>query len=155
SAMWFGLTEDNGLVMNSYARVDVINPEKMSSTMFNQRQRAGRYTKVQLLGGPTKTRLTMSPSYCAPYTIFYGHGDPWAIKQLIEFYVIGLGYDAQNVNMGAYSDIEVLPCQEDMSLVIDGAVNRSLPLDQAGGYTGLNAQGRLLPPYYTQDLKDV
>lgn len=45
-------------------------------------------------------------------------GIPYLIKGLLDFFVLGLGYDAQNCQMGAFDNLIITPMQEDASLIL-------------------------------------
>ncbi|HDT5863354.1 TPA: hypothetical protein QHB43_003284 [Aeromonas hydrophila subsp. hydrophila] len=153
SAMRFGVTMDCGLMTGSYVRTDRHTDDKLSSAMFAPNGAKGRYARINLLGGPTKNRLREMPAYRAPFAFFDGHGDPWAIKGLLEFFVIGLGYDAQNSQMGAFGEIVIAPLSEDSSLLLQGKANRPLPA--ASGVEGIPGQSPLIPPYYLKNEKQT
>ncbi|MNG45800.1 hypothetical protein D3C79_36400 [compost metagenome] len=145
SSAAIGIDDDNGLVASSYTRNDSLL-NKLSTDLFSPNKRGGKYSKVNLSGGPTKQRLVSRPAYAVPYVAFDGFGDPWSIKTLLETYVLGIGYDAQNVQCGAFSGCEIIALTEDLSLMSAAKANRPLPTNS--GALGEPAQVRLIPPYY-------
>lgn len=147
SSLRFGLTMQRGLAVASHVRTDRMTPEKLSSAMFAPNGARGKYRRLVLNGGPTKTRLRDMPAYRAPFAIFDGLGDPFAIKRLLEFFVIGVGYDAQNCQMGAFYEVHITPLEVDSSLILDDTANRPLPA--SSGVNGLPGASPLLPPYYS------
>lgn len=153
SSMRFGLTMQHGLTTATYVRTDRHTPEKLSSDMFAPNGSRGKYVRLQLAGGPTKNRLREMPAYSAPYAIFDGFGDPVAIKALLEFFVMGIGYDAQNSQQGAFNDVHITPLEEDSSLILSDTANRPLPA--SSGISGLPGISPLLPPYYSPAKEHV
>ncbi len=154
SAMRFGLTLQRGLTAATYVRTDRHTPEKLSSEMFAPNGARGKYTRLQLAGGPTKNRLREMPAYSAPYAVFDGFGNPYAIKSLLEFFVLGIGYDAQNRQMGAFDDVHIAPdLEEDSSLLLSDTANRPLPA--SSGVKGVPGLSPLLPPYYLPEKQSV
>lgn len=146
SSLMFAVTPERGLVAKSYTRVDVFTEGKRSSSMLNIKKRNGKFTPLRLEGGPSKRRLTERPAYAAPYLSFDGVGDGRRVQSLLEFFVSGIGYDAMNCGMGAFSSVIYVPLQVDVSLIADGAAQRPLPV--ASGAKGLPCQAVLVPPYY-------
>lgn len=153
SAMVFGLTPDQGLLASTYVRTDRHTPEKLSKDMILPNGRKDKYAKIYLDGGPTKRRLREMPAYSAPYAVFDAVGDAWAIKQLLEYYVLGLGYDALNCRMGAFHNIVIMPLETDTSLVLQGKANRPLPA--TAGIDGLPGVSPLTPPYYSKNKQSI
>ncbi len=147
SAMRFGVTMAVGLTVGSYVRADRHTPEKLSPAMFAPNGK-GRYVKIKLKGGPTKRRLREMPAYQAPFAVFDGLGNPYLIKGLLDFFVLGLGYDAQNCQMGAFDNLIITPMQEDASLILLDKANRPLPV--SSGIDGVPGLSPLLPPYYSK-----
>lgn len=153
SSMRFGLTPEHGLLAASYTRVDGMTDSKLNSAMIGPTGRNGRYSRIVLAGGPTKKRLRSMPAYTAPFAIFDGYGSPWRIKALLEFYVMGVGYDAQNVQMGAFDQVTVVLLDEDVSIMNSGAASRPLPA--SCGLTGEPGESPLQPPYYQKDKAKI
>lgn len=144
SSLWFGLEMTQGLTMSRYVRVDVLN-NKLDSRMFAARKVAGRFSTINLNGGPTKRRLTDRPAYCAPAAVFFGCGDPDLVREYLDYYRPGVGYDADCGGMGAYDLIELTEMADDLSLYCrDGSPNRPLP-SESGIHSAV-----MTPPYYEQ-----
>ncbi len=152
SSLWFVMDGDTAVTPVTVARVDRRTPEKMSSWSTNAIPPGSkrRMRKFRNDGGVLRNRLHERAAYAAPYALFFGLGDPLAIKQLFDFFHIGVGYDAQNCGAGAIADIGVIDLQEDMSLMLDGHPNRPLPEravppEILADHLGESA---LMPPYY-------
>jgi hypothetical protein len=149
SSAMIGIDNEHGLVAKEYMRVDVLQ-NKLSDEMFSPKKRGGKYSKIVVAGGPTKKRLTSRPAYAAAYIAFDGLGDVSPIKALLETYVIGIGYDAQNINSGAFSECIEIVLESDLSLFSEQKASRPLPAESEA--SGMTAMVRLLPPYYYGNL---
>lgn len=144
SSLWFGLDMSAGLSIQRYIRTDCL-ANKLDSEMFQASQRAGKFSLINLQGGPTKRRLQDRPAYAAPTAVFFGRGDADLVFALLDYYRPGVGYDAASGGMGAYDTVEVSPIDNDYSLFwVDGTPNRPLPAAQDGVVT----TAVLVPPYY-------
>ncbi|HHP5493099.1 TPA: hypothetical protein ACSCYS_003498 [Aeromonas veronii] len=145
SSAAMGVSDERGLVAKEYVRADALLG-KLTDELFTPRLWGGKYPKIKVFGGPTKQRLSSRPAYAVPYIAFDVRGDHVAIKTLLEYYLLGVGYDAQNIRSGAFSGCIVVPLDHDTSLVSNLKANRPLPA--ASGIDGVRAMVRLLPPYY-------
>ncbi|GAB0154413.1 hypothetical protein [Marinobacterium sp. BA1] len=161
SSMRFGVSAayENGRDLSrtvsvaKYVRSDSMARHKLKSEFYAPfgKRAASPYPAVQTAGGPYKNRLTERDAFAAPFVVFEGHGEGPRIHDLLSHYLMGIGYDADNANAGAIGDIELVPLDSDISLVLpDGQANRCLPvaMAQALDATGLNTHNRLCPPYY-------
>lgn len=148
SSLRFGVTPQQSLVAQSYCRTDYLHEGKRSSSMFSSNGAKGRYTSIVVAGGPTKKRMNVRPAYAAPFALFDVFGDAKAVAALLKNTFVGIGYDAQNAGMGHFDTetVEIIPLDEDVSLVESGQAKRPLP---AGIACGLNVMANLIPPYYT------
>lgn len=66
---------------------------------------------------------------------------------------MGIGYDAQNSQQGAFNDVHITPLEEDSSLILSETANRPLPA--SSGISGLPGMSPLLPPYYSPAKEHV
>lgn len=146
SSMRFGVTREQGVTTWEYRRGDQLHEGKRSSSMFSPNGK-NRYKEIVVAGGPTKKRMTIRPAYCVPYAVFEAFGDASAIKDLLSNTFVGLGYDAQNVGMGAFDSacIEAFELEMDLSVSEAGLAKRPIPFGLA---EGVATDAVLLPPYY-------
>ena len=144
SSLWFGLDMSAGLSIQRYIRTDGL-ANKLDSEMFQAPYRGGKFSMINLQGGPTKRRLQDRPAYAAPAAVFFGRGNADLVFSLLDYYRPGVGYDAAGGGMGAYDLIEVSPMDNDYSLFwSDGTPNRPLPATSDAVAT----TAVLVPPYY-------
>ncbi len=161
SSMRFGVSAayengrdlSRGISVAKYVRADSMARHKLKSEFYAPfgKRAASPYPTVQTAGGPYKNRLTERDAFAAPFVVFEGCGDGARIHYLLGHYLMGVGYDADNANAGAIGDIDLVPLETDVSLILpDGRANRCLPaaLAQTLGATGLSTRNRLCPPYY-------
>lgn len=148
SSMRFGVTREQGVTTWEYRRGDRLHEGKRSSSMFLPNGK-NRYKDIVVAGGPMKKRMTIRPAYCTPYAVFDALGDVHAIKDLLSNTFVGLGYDAQNVGMGAFecASIEIMELDMDVSLSEAGLAKRPVPF---GLSDGVVADAALRPPYYAE-----
>lgn len=134
-----------GLMTIDYARPDVMG-NKMTDELFSPKIHNNAYVQVRKNGGATKTRMSKRPAYAVPYITFDAFGDANAVSALLDTYVMGIGYDAQNCNCGAFDIETIFYGETDLSLCRNGKANRPLPAHS--GLAGETKKIRLLPPYY-------
>ena len=142
-----------GVTIAKYVRSDSMERLKLKSTFYASfgLQKSKPYPKVYTSGGPYKNRLTERDAYAAPFVVFDGLGDGRRIYQLLKYYLMGVGYDANNANAGAIGHIDLVPLKKDVSLILpNGSANRCLPTELAKSLnaTGLDSINRIKPPYY-------
>ena len=122
-------------------------------TMAPNARRGGGYVKVVTTGGPYKQRLTAYPAYYSRKIIFHGHGDGQAITDLMRFYLIALGINA-NCGHGTIGDIAWTPLDKDISVIDpNGLPSRPIPLDdytQLSTLTCRTGEAILMPPFRGQ-----
>lgn len=149
SSLWFGLEMSAGLSIQRYVRIDGM-ANKLDADMFHATKRGGKFTSVNLAGGPTKRRLQDRPAYAAPAAVFFGRGNSERVYSLLDYYRPGVGYDG-SAGMGAYDLIEVSPMDSDYSLYwSDGTPNRPLPAKGKGAIE----MAVLVPPFYEKNRKE-
>ena len=153
SALLFGVSRSQRLIATQWATVGAMRPGvDLSPDQFHPTGRKGKYTKVQVEGGPYKNRLTTHDTYHAPEVLWYAHGDGEGICKLLNFYVQGVGLDAQR-GCGSVGRFSWESMEEDFSLVdAQGAPARIIPVSLydslIGRATGrLTIQAQTEPPY--------
>lgn len=166
SAMRFGVSSayesgkdrSQGVTVARYVRSDSMARHKLKSEYYAPFGKRAPYPLVQTAGGPYKNRLTERDAYAAPFVTFEGLGNGPRIRDLFEHYLMGVGYDANNVSAGAIGAIHLVPLDTDLSLVLpDGTANRCLPeaLADSLSASGLRTHNRLCPPYYAGERVPV
>lgn len=153
SSMWFVMDDNKAVIPTATGRVDRRGPEKMSTWCTNAVLPGSKRpkTKIRNDGGVMRTRMRERAAYAAPYAMFFGLGDVLAIKQLLEFFHVGVGYDAQNCGAGGITGIGfIAPLKTDLSLMRAGRPNRPLPENAVSPEVLADHLGEsaLMPPYY-------
>ncbi len=156
SSMRFVVTNKATLTAANAYRTDHIK-NKLTSEMIAPNGQSDTYSRVVVEGGPYKTRMTQRNAYCAPYVMFDGNGDREQVTALLNYYLCGVGYDAQNNAQGEVIDIESFDMGIDTSISLNGQANRCIPVEHAHikNITGQQGLNRIVPPYYQGDLVAV
>ncbi|ELX1985396.1 hypothetical protein ONI83_004836 [Escherichia coli] len=154
SSLTFGITPEQGINAVSSIRCDRFNDEKLSSSMFRPRSWAGKFTRIQLEGGPTKQRLTERPAYAAPYYVFDFVGDRDLVLTLLTIARVGVGYDFLSAANGEFTDVRIISLDKDTS--INAGENRAArPVPVSAGLQGIPGRSPLVPPYFTGEKANV
>lgn len=146
SSLRFGITPEQGVGAATSVRCDYLGPEKLSSSMFSPREYGGKFTRVMLIGGPTKKRMTTRPAYSAPYLTFDFVGDAGAVEILLNHAHVGVGYDYFSAGNGQFNNVMIIPLDNDTSISSEGMATRPVPVDK--GLEGLRGVSALVPPYF-------
>lgn len=153
SSLRFGITPEQGISAATSIRCDYLSQEKLSSTMFSPKERNGRYNQILLTGGPTKKRLTSRPSYSAPYLTFDFVGNADAVEKLLTLAHVGVGYDYFSAANGEFTDVHIIPLDEDLSISADS--NATRPVPAIAGLKGLKGLSPLIPSYFYGEKVEV
>lgn len=146
SSLSFGVTPARWLSATTQTRVGRLRSEQLESDWFQPNGRGGRYVNMVTAGGPTKARFQTRDAYAADWIVFDGVGDGHACAELIDFFVLGLGSEANSGGTGAIVEVICSDLDDDVSLVHEGAPARILPLDFANR---LRHQGLLTKSFNT------
>lgn len=150
SALSFGVTPEQGLSAASVTRVGRLRDEQRVSHWFKPNGRNGRYSKLVVLGGPTKARFNTKQAYAAPYVVFDGVGHKEPIKRLLEFYLGGVGHEGFNAGFGCFEAIRAVDLEQDSSWFRDGRQVRNLPAELVPASSRNSIKARAVPPYWQQ-----
>ncbi|EOF6573146.1 hypothetical protein ACK1H1_003867 [Salmonella enterica] len=153
SSLTFGITPEQGINAVFSVRCDHFCEEKLSSSMFSPRVYRDKFPRIKFAGGPTKQRLTERPAYAAPYYVFDFVGVREPVLQLLTMTFVGVGYDVFSAANGQFSDVSLLPLDEDVSMSAGGMAMRPLPVST--GLRGRKGQSPLVPPYFCGEKADV
>ncbi|HGN8926113.1 TPA: hypothetical protein ACK1K0_004171 [Klebsiella pneumoniae] len=146
SSLRFGITPEQGVSAATSVRCDYFSQEKLSSAMFSPKERGGKYSLIRLEGGPTKKRLTSRPAYSAPYLTFDFAGDADAVEKLLTLTHVGVGYDYFSAANGEFTDVRIIPLDEDISISSGNVAVRPVP--DTSGLDGVKGLSPLIPPYF-------
>lgn len=153
SSMAFGIYEDSRVIATTHSTVGAMRSSSdLSSDMFKPNSRNGRYSRLQVEGGPFRNRIASHETYYAPEVLWHAVGDGDAICELLNFYVLAVGQEA-NRGFGSVGPFSWEVADEDRSWIdSDGRPARVLPVklfQDLGGdvnqYEVLMAQP--YPPY--------
>ncbi|EAO2687447.1 hypothetical protein E2X65_20345 [Salmonella enterica] len=153
SSLTFGITPERGVNAVFSVRCDRFNDEKLSSSMFSPRIHRGKFPRVRLSGGPTRQRLTERPAYAAPYYVFDFVGVREPVLQLLTMTFVGVGYDVFSAGNGQFTDVSIIPLDEDNSIDAGGVAMRPVPV--SAGLQGRRGVSPLVPPYFVGEKVDV
>lgn len=146
SSLLFGITPEQGVSAATSVRCDHFSQEKLSSAMFSPKGRNGKFNRIRFEGGPTKKRLITRPAYSAPYLSFDFVGDPDAVEKLLTLTHVGVGYDYFSAANGEFTDVRIIPLDEDLSISSNGVAVRPVP--DSSGFNGVKGVSTLTPPYF-------
>lgn len=153
SSLTFAITPEHGVNAVSSVRYDCLRDEKLSSSMFRPRVHGGKFTPLMLKGGPTKKRLTLRPAYAAPYYAFDFVGLREPVLRLLTMTFVGIGYDTFSAANGEFTDVRIIPLDNDHSIDSAGAATRPVPV--TAGLQGLSGFSPLVPPYFSAEREAV
>ena len=130
SMLRFGIKPSRRLIAAKRKTVGVMRQESdLTHDQFHPTGSKGKYSQVNVSGGPYKNRVNDHELYHAPFALFYIHGDAPAIVELLNFYIHCVGVNAASgsgtVGVWQYAYID-----NDRSLVdADGLAARAVPIE--------------------------
>lgn len=151
SALSFGVTPEQGLTATAVTRVGRLREEQLGSTWFKPNGRAGRYSKLVLAGGPTKSRFNTKQAFAAPYVVFDGVGRKEPIRDLLEYYLLGIGQEGFNAGFGSFEQVTAVDLPEDTSWFRGSHQARYLPAEHLPGNKATCIKARATPPYWKKE----
>ncbi|KXS55436.1 MAG: hypothetical protein AWU57_215 [Marinobacter sp. T13-3] len=162
SAMAFGIYPNQApVIATQTATVGTMRKDTdLLPELMHPNGRKGKYSKLQVEGGPYKNRLTKYPTHHAPEVVWDAVGDGDAICHLLNFYVLAVGLEA-NRGFGAVGTFQWDAMNEDHSWrTAEGDLARVLPESIAAEVTGTtpDATRKLLstltPPYQRDNMTE-
>lgn len=129
SFMGFGTYKnERPLIATQTPTLGIMRPgTDLRSDQFHPTGLKGFYKNLQVLGGPMKNRLEHHRTYHAPEVYWDAVGDPEAICQLLNFYVLAVGLEA-NRGFGSVGTFQWEALAEDSSWLAEpGLLARVLP----------------------------
>lgn len=84
---------------------------------------------LYLQGGPTKKRLTSRPAYAAPWYSFDFVGVRESVLRLLTLAHVGIGYDFFSAANGEFTDVSIIPLDEDSSINAEGRAAHPVPVN--------------------------
>lgn len=161
SSMAFGVyTSKQTLIATQTTTVGIMRPDTdLQKHWMHPTGRKGKYSKLQVEGGPYKNRLNTAQTYFAPEVFWDAVGNGPAICELLNFYVLAIGRDA-NRGFGSVGFFTWEPRSQDTSWVTqdrqlarilpETVANDVLPDDMTRNTPKAEAEAR--PPYRQQRL---
>lgn len=155
SSMGFGVyPNERPLIATQTPTIGVMRPDTdLLPEQFHPTGKKGKYTKLLVEGGPYKNRLNKHKTYHAPEVYWDAVGDGDAICDLLNFYVISIGLEA-NRGFGSVGRFRWEVMEHDLSWQVDGAtLARVLPEYIANNILDCDIDDRLrvmaqtTPPY--------
>lgn len=149
SFMRFVATKDAAVTVRKVIKTDCIREDKLKSGFFAPTGKGGSYPKIDTKRGKYISRMTERNAFCSEKVFFDAYGDKELLLSILTNTHIGIGHDARN-GCGDILSVEIYEHEEDISLSLNGSVNRSMPFEAA---LKMNLKGDpldspLIPPYY-------
>lgn len=153
SSLTCAITPEQGVNAAFSVRCDCLRNEKLSPAMFRPRIHQGKFSRLYLQGGPTKKRSTSRPAYAAPWYSFDFVGVRESVLRLLTLAHVGIGYDFFSAANGEFTDVSIIPLDEDSSINAEGRAARPVPVKT--GLQGLRGFSPLVPPYFSDEKEPV
>jgi hypothetical protein len=152
SDMMFGVTLQQNLIATSYATVGVMNTTSdLTPCQIKPNGQRGTYAKVQVEGGPTKSRLKKHDAYYANSVVFHAYGDHQKIVKLLNYYMPSVGLFAN----GSVEDWFAIELDDDQSFYFKNHASDVIQINRVPVNGSLDKRlndisevAALAPPFY-------
>jgi hypothetical protein len=129
SGLAFGVRPDHRIIATTTATVGTMRSEAdLGRDKFHPTGRNGKYTKLQVEGGPYKNRLAKHDTLYAPEVVWDAVGNGDDICRLLNFFITNVGQEASR-GFGSVGRFQWSPLENDFSWKAeDGQLARILPV---------------------------
>jgi hypothetical protein len=152
SDLLFGVDTHQNLIASTYSTVGTMNSSHdLTADHIKPNGKNGKYARVQLEGGPTKSRLDTHKAHFAKSVVFHGYGDHVNILRLIKYYIPAVGL----FSAGTVDDWSCCEQETDQSFYIQNNYETKILINRLPAASSLLVHetdayemASLSPPFY-------